>query len=141
MILSCNFEEVSALHRGATSYLADTEGASHGGILAPPVAREAVHFLAPRIEGDLSFATLHEQMETERGIEAIVGHLHDEMVEAIHEEHPAAELAVAAYFDYAHTLAVLGRLRALGREMRSILEVVTGGTPGAGTVQSFHFPD
>lgn len=151
MILSCNFEELTALTRGAHSYLAETAGEEPSGVpgvVAVPVTlpsigdvREAVADVARQLEGEVSFSTLGEQMQAERGVEAIVEQLHSEMTEAILDLHPASEDAVAAYFDYAHALSVLGRLRELGLEMRSILEVVAGRDPGPEALHSFHFPD
>ncbi|MEX2531947.1 MAG: hypothetical protein WD960_14355 [Gemmatimonadota bacterium] len=140
MILACNYEEVTALSHGARTILHESQGES-GVVAAPSAARSAVGALAPRLTGDLAVHTLADQRELERAVEFIVVRLRREMNTAVLETHPAAEEAVAAYFDFAHSYAVLGRLRELGREMAAIVEVMTGEPPTEEVVLSFQFPE
>lgn len=140
MILTCNYEEVTALAYGARAVL---EG---GGVEGPPVAapsagRAAVEELLPRLTGDMSVLTIAEQQRVERAVELIVAHLRQEMEVQVLALHPAAEEAVSAYFDFAHSRAVLGRVRELGREMRALVEVMTGRPPTAEVSRIFQFPD
>lgn len=140
MILACNYEEMTALTHGARSFLAD--GESEGGpVAAPSEDRGAVEALLPRLTGDLSVRTLEEQRQVERAVEVLVVHLRDEMHARVLATHPAAEDAVAAYFDFAHALTVLQRIRELGEEMRALVEVMTGRPPSARVSRTFVFPD
>jgi hypothetical protein len=140
MILACNYEEVTALSHGVRVILLEPVGKS-GVVAAPSAARSAVEALAPRLTGDLAVPTLADQRELERAVEFIVVRLRREMNAAVLETHPAAEEAVAAYFDFAHAYAVLGRLREMGREMNAIVEVMTGEPPNEEMVTSFQFPE
>lgn len=140
MILACNFEEVTALTHGAQTVLTETteEGSR---IAAPSAARGAVEALLPRLTGDLSVRTLADQRRIEQAVETIVMRLRQDMQSEVLHTHPAAEEAVAAYFDFAHALAVLGRLQELGREMRALIEVMTGGPPTQEMIRAFRFPE
>jgi hypothetical protein len=140
MILACNFEETTALSHGARTLLA--EGSGEGmAVAAPSAARAAVEALLPRLTGDISVRTLAEQRQIERGLEAVASRLRVEMETNIVATHPADESAVGAYFDFAHALAVLGRVRDMGAEMRALLEVMTGEAPTPWAVRNFLFPD
>ena len=97
--------------------------------------------LLPRLEGDLTVETLAEQQRVQRAVAAIVQRLREEMDAAVLATHPAGEVAVASYFQYAHALGVLNRVAELGREMEALIEVVTGGPPTPETVANFRFPD
>lgn len=140
MILACNYEEMTALTHGARSFLADgePEGAP---VAAPSADRGAVEALLPRLTGDLSVRTLEEHRQVERAVEVLVVHLREEMHTQVLATHAAAEDAVAAYFDFAHALTVLRRIRDLGEEMRALVEVMTGRPPSARGSRSFVFPD
>ncbi len=140
MILACNFEEATALGFGARSLLEDDPTAT-GSVAAPTALRGAVERVLACRTGDVSIQTLSEQREMERGLEAVVTYLRDTLDASVLLSHPAAEEAVAAYFDYAHALTVLGRTRQMGREMRVLVEVMTGAPPTPELVRDFVFPD
>lgn len=140
MILAFNYEEVTALTYGARAYLGEPfEGESP--VAAPSEARVAVEALLPRLVGDTSLRTLAEQEAMERAVRTIVEHLRNAMAVEVLATHPAAEEAVSAYFDYAHSLAVLGRLVEMGVEMRALVEVMTGCSPDTPAAREFVFPD
>ena len=139
MILTCNYEELTALQFGARECL---EGWSTSGpVAAPSATRVAVESLLGRLTGNLSLSTLGEQMEVERAVHAIVQHLRSEMDLRVLATHAAAEPSVAAYFDFAHALSVLGRVTDIGQEMRVLVEVMNGGPPDEEAIRSFVFPD
>lgn len=140
MILACNFEEMTALSHGAWTLLAEGKG-DGSAVAAPSAARAAVESLLPRLTGSISIRTLAEQRQIERGMEAVVAHLRVEMEQCILATHAADESAVGAYFDFAHAMAVLGRTRDMGAEMRALLEVMTGEPPTRWAVRNFVFPD
>lgn len=140
MILRCNYEELNALRAGARVLL-EGQGESECAVVAPPTERASVAAFVPRLDGDLAVSTLQEQREVMFAVEVIVECLRAEMDAAVGATHPAAEDAVAAYFDYAHAFAVLGRVRELGEEMEALIEVVTGATATPEVARTFVFPD
>jgi hypothetical protein len=140
VILYLSYEEVQALRQGARSFLRD-EGAGSCAVAAPPTARAEVSALEERLVGDLDVDTLAQQRSLVSALTAIVECLRVEMETAVGETHPAHEGAVAAYFEYAHSLSVLSRLRDIGGEMEAMIELVTGRPADAETAASFHFPD
>lgn len=140
MILYCNYEELTALRQGAHSVLAAEEGDGCV-VLAPPASRIEVVALLPRLTGDLSIRTLSEQRGVQTALAIIVECLRAEMELLVALSHPADEGAVAAYFDFAHALSVLSRVRDMGREMEALIEVVTGEPPTEESRRSFAFPD
>ncbi|MEK9508674.1 hypothetical protein V3331_14410 [Gaopeijia maritima] len=140
MILHCNYEELQALRSGAEAALSD-DVPGECAIAAPSRVRSRVEALLPTLVGDLSIATLAEQEACEEAVRAILTCQKSEMDAAVLAAHPAAEIAVAAYFDYAHTRAVLGRLEEMGRHMRALIEVVTGGPASDEIALTFAFPD
>lgn len=139
MILRCNFEELGALRQGASALLGDSPGESPP-VAAPPQGREVVESLLPRLSGDLPIETLAEQREVRRAVSVIVGQLKEDMDAAVTAAHPADELAVASYFLYAHSLAVLARVTEMGEEMEALIEVVTGGPATPEVAATFLFP-
>ncbi len=139
MILTCNYEELTAVRFGARAFL--EEQPSSGRIAAPSATRVAVEALVDRLRGDLSLSTLADQAEVETALRAVVKHLRAEMYLRVLATHPAAEVSVAAYFDFAHALSVLGRVEEIGEEMSALIEVMTGASPDEETVRSFVFPD
>ena len=140
MILHCNYEEITALKQGAHTLLSG-EGQEGCAVLAPPVSRTAIEALMPRLRGDLSIETLAEQRDVEIALAAIVECLRAEMESFVATSHPADEGAVAAYFDFAHALSVLSRVREMGREMEALIELVTGEAPTDEVGSTFAFPD
>jgi hypothetical protein len=139
VILRCSFEELSALTAGAGRVL-DAYG-TDGRVSAPAEVAATLETLLPELTGDLSVATLEQQQRLERALEAVVEDVKRRMDELIIEQHPAAEDAVAAYFEYAHVLTVLDRLRKMGMEMRAIIELTTGRPADEETARKVTFPD
>lgn len=140
MILHFSFEELAALRAGARTFLG-SPGESAAPVAAPPVERERVEALLPRLEGAVRISTLHEQRAIHGAVEVIVDHLRAGMEILVTDRHPADEGAVAAYFDFAHALSVLARIREVGDEMEALIEVVTGAPPTEETARGFVFPD
>ena len=140
MILHVNYEELTALRSGARVLL-DREDAGESSVLAPTEERDRVEVFLPRLDGDISLATLDEVRAVEHAITAIVDCLRVELDATVVATHAAHEGAVAAYFDYAHGLAVAHRLSEMASEMEALIELVTGAPPTDRTSRSFHFPD
>ncbi|MSR35664.1 MAG: hypothetical protein EXR95_03320 [Gemmatimonadetes bacterium] len=140
MILYLSYEEVQALRQGARSFLRD-EGEGSCAVAAPPPARAEVGALEERLVGDLDVNTLAQQRAIASAVAAIVECLRIEMETMVGDTHPAHEGAVAAYFDYAHVLSVLSRLREIGSEMEALIEVMTGRQADPLAANGFQFPD
>jgi hypothetical protein len=140
MILSCSFEEVTALAHGARSVLYERVGATSP-VAAPSATRGAVESLLAGLDGGFSVTTLVQQRELEQGLRAIVEHLREEMETRVLATHAANEEAVSAYFDFAHALCVLGRVMDMGEEMTALVEVMTGVPPNERSIREFIFPD
>lgn len=138
MILHCSFEELTALAAGIERVLAQ---ADRGGVAAPPDVLPDVEALAPRLTGDLDLETLASQARVERAVEHLFDEARSRMDASVLEQHPAAESAVQAYFDYAHILTVLDRVRRIGAEMRALIELMTGEPPSEETAGSFSFEE
>ena len=140
VILHVNYEEVRALKAGGRSLL-DGESELPSYVLAPPESRARVEALMPLLEGDLSVATLAELRGVAVAVDTIVEHLRVEMESTVVATHAADELAVAAYFDFAHGLTVARRLRDMASQREALIELVTGRPADAEAVASFRFPD
>lgn len=140
MILHCNYEELQALRSGAETVLRG-DGPEGFAVAAPSRSRARVEAMLPTLQGDLSLSTLAEQEACEEAVRAILAVQKAEMDAAVVANHPAAEVAVAAYFDYAHSRSVLGRLEEMGRHMRALIEVVTGAPADEQAALTFAFPD
>ncbi len=140
VILHLNFEEIRALRAGGRALLEAGAQASSA-VLAPSVSRAVLEAFLPRLEGDLSLSTLSEVRRAERAVGAILDHLLVEMETAVVATHAADELAVAAYFDWAHALTVSARLADMATEMEAVIELVTGEEPDEGASRTFGFPD
>ena len=140
VILPCNYEELRALRVGARTLL-DAHSADPCAVAAPPSGLAQVEALVPHLDAPVVIETLAEQRAAAVAVEVIVSHLRAEMEALVTATHPADEGAVAAYFDFAHALSVLGRLRELGSEMSALIEVVTGEPADDETARTFVFPD
>lgn len=139
VILHCSFEELSALTSSAGRVLDAREGG--GGVSAPAGTVATLEMLLPELTGDLSVATLAQQQRLEAALDVVLDAARERLDELIIEQHPAAEDAVAAYFEYAHVLTVVDRLRKMGAEMRAIIEVTTGRPADEEAARTVTFPD
>jgi hypothetical protein len=139
MILTCNYEEITAVCHGARAYLEDKPTPEHPA--ADPVTLAAVESLLGSLGASVSLRTLSEQQEVEAALAAIVEYLRVEVDLRVLMAHPAAEESVVAYFDFAHALSVLGRVREIGEEMTALVEVMTGAPPDESSIDAFVFPD
>lgn len=140
MNLHCNFEELTALASTAERVLS-MHGATEASVAAPPRALADLEALAPRLSGEISITTLHAQRSVQRALELALEDTRARMDMLVLDQHPAAEDTVAAYFEYAHILAVLDRTRRIGTEMSVLIELMTGRGPDDATAGSFAFPD
>ncbi|NNF27526.1 MAG: hypothetical protein HKN73_09930 [Gemmatimonadetes bacterium] len=139
VVLRCSYEEGRALARGTEVVLSPEDGT--GSLLAPPVEIAAVESLARRLNGDLSVSTYGELEGVESALAAITDALGTHLDGLILATHPGGEEAVAAYFDYAHALTVLGRARELKAEMAALIELMTGSPVTKESAGSVSFPD
>lgn len=138
MIVSLSYEEISSLRDGAELAL---EPAPAGGAVAAPPEELALVETLRAASGDLSLMTLTEQRGAERALELILAAAHERMDVLVLSQHVGSEDAVNAYFDYAHLLTVLERVRVAGRRMSAIIELVTGHPPTAESIVDVTFPD
>jgi hypothetical protein len=137
MILHCSYEELMAIDAGIERILE----ADRGGVAAPPDVLPDLESLAPRLTGDLSIDTLEDQVSIQRALEFLLAEARDRTDEFILDESPAAESAIRSYFEYAHLLGVLDRLRLMGNEMRALIELMTGKPPTDEAARRFAFDD
>jgi hypothetical protein len=144
MILYLSFEELTALSAEAERVLDAGRGAGPGaghGIAAPPQFIAEIERFAQLLVGDITVRTLEQQRALGTVVEFLLHRCRGRMDSMIEEQHPAAESAVAAYFDYAHVLSARHRLDLLGREMASLVQVMTGQDPESEAARRFSFPD
>lgn len=139
MILRVNYEELQALRWGAHAILGEAPGWDVA-VAVVPEDRERVAALPP-LDGDLSVSTLGDARRLEEAVRTICEALRAQMDTHIVASHPASESAVASYFDYAHVVAVLGRLGDIRAEMEALIEVVTGAPATPELAETFQFPD
>lgn len=140
VILRCTFEELSALTAGAKHALAvEVEVGSR--VAAPPRALADVEALLPRLTGDLSVTTYPDQESVERAVNFILDRFREHMDQQVLAEHPGAESAIVAFFDYAHVLTVSERLRLMGQEMAAMIALMTGQPPTPESARRINFPD
>lgn len=140
MILYLNFEELSALNTSAAEVLADEAAGAHG-ISAPPQVLAEIEQLVPLLDGDVHLRSLDEQRRVERAVRHLTLYARRQMEHAVLEQHPAAETAVAAYFEYAHLLAVGQRLDTMGEEMAALVRLLTDYHPESEAGRRFAFPE
>jgi hypothetical protein len=140
VILRCNFEELTALRAAAARVL---EGARPEdlAVAAPPESLHAVEALEPRLVGDMDIESLAEQRAIERAVQSLLADVRVRMDREVLAGHAAAEPAVSAYFEYAHILTVVGRVRRIGTEMEAIIELMTGAPADEVAATTFHFPE
>jgi len=138
MIVHCTFEELNALNAGIERIRAD---ADRGGVAAPPEVWPDIDALAPRLTGDFDVDSLADQQSVERALEFILAAAREYVDEMVLEQHPAAETAVQAYFEFANILTVHDRIRLIGFEMRALIELMTGEPPSETTAGSVHFEE
>ncbi|MDT8369560.1 MAG: hypothetical protein RQ745_10160 [Longimicrobiales bacterium] len=141
MIFTFTFEELQALRAGARVVLNREIGGRSTAVAAPPEVRVRVETLLGQIDGGISLHTVADQRRARAALDVIVDALLARMHEEIDLSHPAAEPAVAAYFEYAHARSVLHRIREIGDEMVALIEVVTGAQPDDLVAETFEFPD
>lgn len=139
MILYLSFEELAALSAEAERTL-DAIGAGRG-IAAPPQFHAEVEQFAQSLTGDVSVTSLQHHDSMRRVLDVLLQRARARMDTAVIEYHPAAEHAVAAYFDYAHMLAASSRLDVIRGEMEALVDLMTGETPDSDSSRRFSFPD
>lgn len=119
--------------------LVDAAGGGDHAVIAPPQPLADLEALLPRLNGDIEITSLVEQRAMHRALAYLLADLSIRLDTAIVEQHPAAEDAVLAYFDYAHVKGVLFRLERLGAQMEAIIEVATGTVADDETAATFLF--
>jgi hypothetical protein len=140
VILYLSFEELSALNTSAAEVLADEAAGAHG-ITAPASLLAEIRQLILQLDGDITLRSLDEQRRVERAVRHLTLHARRQMDRAVLEQHPADEAAVAAYFEYAHLLAVGNRLDAIGEEMAALVRLLTELHPDSEAGRHFAFPE
>jgi hypothetical protein len=143
MILHCNFEELQALGAGVELVLDMERHRAQGesAVAAPAATIAQVEALRTRLGGDLSIETLADQRRVRSAVALITETLRERLEGRVIEFHPAHEEAVANYFDFGHTLAVLHRLDVMGAEMSALIELMTGETPTEDEARTISFAD
>jgi hypothetical protein len=140
VILYLSFEELTALSAEAERLLGAKALAGYG-IAAPPQFLAEVEQFAQLLVGDVAVTSLEQQRTLRRIVDVMLQRSRARMDDAVVEQHPAAEGAVAAYFDYAHLLSASHRLDVIGAEMESMVRLMTGADPESEAGRRFSFPD
>jgi hypothetical protein len=140
VILYLSFEELTALSAEAERALDASASTGHG-IAAPPQLLAEVEQFAQLLTGDVAVTTLDQQRSMRRVIDHLLDACRVRMDTLVLDQHPAAEGAVAAYFDYAHVLSASSRVDRLGTEMEVLLQVMTGEDPDSDAGRRFSFPE
>lgn len=138
MILYCDFEELAALAAAVTRSLETAAGHRHDHDL--PDAASDLEALLPRLSSDIEIQSLAECAAIRRAVSQVTDELRARLDIVILEQHPAAEDAVLAYFDYGHALSVLSRVERIHAEMSALAELLTGEPATTEAAQRFTFP-
>jgi hypothetical protein len=138
MILLCTFEELSVMSAAAERVLV---AAGTGGVAAPPQVITDIEALAPLLTGDIGVESLAEVSAIQRATHYLLDEARERADALIIEEHPAAEQAVAAYFEYAHILTFLHRTNRISAQMTALIELMTGTPPTEESARQVSFPD
>lgn len=141
MILAMNFEELTALRHGTDGVLGADSYEVPGVVLAPPEQHVRVARLRARLDDTVRVDTLHELREVLAAVETVLDYLRHEMEVVVVQTHPADEMAVSAYFDYAHVTSFRARLEETEAEMEAMIELMTGREPDAELARKVVFPD
>jgi hypothetical protein len=141
MILYCNFEELTAISAAAERILQQSDAGGIEPVMAPPELVADIEALTGRDIGDMSITTLGQQRSVHRAMEHLLSEARRTMDHFVLQLHAADEQAVASYFEYAHILTVLERVRLIGEQMRAVIELVTGQAPTPDDLYEFTFPD
>ena len=139
MILRCSYEELAALTATARRVLDDVTG--RGAVVAPPELAVELETLLPRLEGDLEIETLAAQRRLQRVFDYLLDVLQDRVDRLILDQYVGSDDAVNAYFEYANILTLATKLREIGDEMESLIELMTGSPPTEEAARSITFTD
>ncbi len=138
MILTCSFEELSAVKASADRVLAS---AGTGGVAAPPERIADIESLFSRLQGDIVVHSLHELRVITGALEVLLNDARSRTDDFILRENPAAETAIVSYFEYAHLLTLLDRAARLADQMAALIEIMTGQQVSDESARHFSFPE
>jgi hypothetical protein len=93
------------------------------------------------MDGDVSVRTLADVRAIARTTGFILDETRGRTDDFILAQHPAAEDAVTSYFEYAHILTFLDRVRRLDAEMCALIELMTGEPPNEDAAVRVSFED
>jgi hypothetical protein len=141
VILYLSFEELTALSAEAERVLDASSTAPGYGIAAPPQFLAEVESFAQLLVGDVAVTSIDQHRSMRRVVDVLLQRCRARMDAVILEQHPAAESAVAAYFEYAHVLAASSRLDVIGAEMDAMVRLMIGAEPDSEAARRFSFPD
>jgi hypothetical protein len=137
VIVQLSFEEVTTLNSAVERMLSPGDG---GGVVAPPEVLAELEARLP-LRGDISVNTLAKQVRLVGAVGYVMEHLKRRMDALVVERYVGDDDAVNAYFDYANILTLHTRLTAVGREMRAMIQLMTGGAVTDESARSISFPD
>ena len=137
MIVQLSFEEVTTLNSAVERMLSPGDG---GGVVAPPEVLAELEARLP-LRGDISVDSLAKQVRLVGAVGYVMELLKRRMDALVVERYVGDDDAVNAYFDYANILTLHTRLTAVGREMRAMIQLMTGGPVTDESARSISFPD